>query len=477
MALPDVNLTLRDKALGLATGTSDRLQAKIGTSSAGSAGDILLTADPQAVKDAFGTGPLVEAALLNLRTPSAGPVLLYKAPSSSNGTRSSVTHAGTGTGTVATSGNPLDAFNVVVELLTTGTNLAAATATFRYSLDGGQTWSGAIAVPTGGTYVIPNTGVTLTFTNGGSGTSFVDGDTYSFTTTGPTYSVSDLGTAMDALNARNEDFFLVHVIGAAADAAGSATLAAALQSKLDTMFNAKRYTRGLIELPDVADNLLLTGLAGTVADRVVVVGGYADIVSGLDGSIQKRPFGWAVAARAAAVPPGRDLARKKDGPLAGVRKLYRDERVTGGFDDGRITSARTFIREAGFFISNAKLFSADGSDFRYLQHGRVIDIACSATYGALADFLSDELSTDPKTGKLDEDQARGIEGACEKAMRDRLFTNGKQVDAVACVVDRSVDVISTEKVVAKVRVQPKGYPKTIEVEVAFNNPNLAATTP
>ena len=58
MAIPDVNLTLRDGALGITTATSDRLQAKIGTSSLGDTNDILVTTDQQAVKDAYGTGPV-----------------------------------------------------------------------------------------------------------------------------------------------------------------------------------------------------------------------------------------------------------------------------------------------------------------------------------------------------------------------------------------------------------------------------------
>jgi hypothetical protein len=474
---PDVDLTLRDKALGLGVGTSSRLQAKIGTSSLGTAGDILVTRDQQAVKDAFGTGPLVEAALLALRTPGSGPVLLYKAPSSTPGEAGEVTHTGAGTGSVAVAGDALDAFDVVVEVLTTGANLAAATATFRYSLDGGRTWSGELAVPTGGTYLIPDTGLTLTFANGESGTSFVDGDTYTFSSSGPTYTVNELGTALDALDARPEDFFLVHIIGAAADAAGSASLASSVQTKLDAWFQNKRWARALIELPDVTATLLTAGLASTVADRVVAVGGYADITSGLSGAVQKRPFAWALAARAGAVPAGRDLARKRDGPLSGVTRLYHDERTNRVYNAARISSGRTFIREAGFYVTNAKLLSSDGSDFKYLQHGRILDVACGATYRTLANYLSDEVSVDPKTGLIDEDEARGIEGACEKAMRDALLDGGPQVTAVACVVDRSVDIIATEKLVAKVRVTPKGYPKVIEVEVAFNNPRLNTTTP
>jgi len=84
----------------------------------------------------------------------------------------SVTHTGSGTGTVTPSGTPSLNALVVVKLITGG---ATGAATFQASLDGGATW-GTTTV-TGGAVVLAGTGITLAF----AGT-FTLGDRYSFST-------------------------------------------------------------------------------------------------------------------------------------------------------------------------------------------------------------------------------------------------------------------------------------------------------
>jgi hypothetical protein len=95
---------------------------------------------------------------------------------------SRVRHAGTGLPAVTASGVAAVSAAVVVELLTSGER---GTATFRYSLDGGTTWSTSALVPALGAYVLGATGATLTF---GAG-AYVAGDRYSVTLAIPTMPV------------------------------------------------------------------------------------------------------------------------------------------------------------------------------------------------------------------------------------------------------------------------------------------------
>lgn len=83
-------------------------------------------------------------------------------------------------GTIALTGNPNGSYDIRINILSvvTGTNL-----TFRYSLDGGQAWSGSVA-PTSGSYVLGSTGVTVVFT-GSDVDSFVVGDTFTVATFSP----------------------------------------------------------------------------------------------------------------------------------------------------------------------------------------------------------------------------------------------------------------------------------------------------
>lgn len=86
-----------------------------------------------------------------------------------------------GTGSIGLSGTPTGSYpSVIVQIIGTGEQ---GTATFQYSLNGGATYTGTIAVPASpGAVVLGATGVTVTFNSGpaGAGTSFVAGDTFAF---------------------------------------------------------------------------------------------------------------------------------------------------------------------------------------------------------------------------------------------------------------------------------------------------------
>jgi hypothetical protein len=158
-----------------------------------------------------------------------------------NGSSSAVTQSGAGP-LVTLSGNPLCHYKIKVEILLGG---ARGTATFRYSLDDGYTWSGTIA--TAATYLMYDgsfsTGVTLNFA---TGTNYVLGEIYSATSTGPTVSTTNLGTAMTALRASGHDFDCVIVLtthAGATDADRStawSTYYGAAVTEINAMFSANK---------------------------------------------------------------------------------------------------------------------------------------------------------------------------------------------------------------------------------------------
>ena len=126
------------------------------------------------------------------------------------GYNSAVTESGTSPPDVTLTGDPLAGYRIRVEILTAG---ARGTATFRYSLDNGTTWSGAIL--TAATYLMTEasatTGVTLNFA---TGTSYATDNVYTATCYGPTVSTTNLATAMDALKATAHEFDCVVVLTA-----------------------------------------------------------------------------------------------------------------------------------------------------------------------------------------------------------------------------------------------------------------------
>lgn len=103
--------------------------------------------------------------------------------------RGVVTKAGSGTGSLSTSGTPTAVASVVVKIATAG---ELGTAQFQRSLDGGQTFGASTAVPASGSVALEGTAVTLLFAAGpvGAGTSFALGDEFAFEFSVPTFPVT-----------------------------------------------------------------------------------------------------------------------------------------------------------------------------------------------------------------------------------------------------------------------------------------------
>lgn len=96
-----------------------------------------------------------------------------------------------GTGSITyVSGVPNASYSVVIDILSTG---EPGVGTFRYSVDGGTTYSSTVTLPSSGaTYALGSTGVSIAFSSGpdGAGTSFVLGDSYRFSLAAPNFPVT-----------------------------------------------------------------------------------------------------------------------------------------------------------------------------------------------------------------------------------------------------------------------------------------------
>lgn len=199
MSLPSVSLTALDGALGLTPPAANGLQVKVGVCSSGTANTLYRFNDPKKLVDTLGTGPVVEAAahLLNV---AGGIVYVCKADTDVAGSQGSWTRTGTGPSPgCASTGTPLDGYEVIVLIVRGGTR---GTATFKVSFDGGDTYSPEYATAASITAFASDTGLTLTFATG----TYVAGDTYTSTSTAPGFTTTSLGDALDAMSASTVPF-------------------------------------------------------------------------------------------------------------------------------------------------------------------------------------------------------------------------------------------------------------------------------
>lgn len=480
MAISKITQTIEDGALGLSSGNGIDRHIAIGVASSGPENELEWHTDPVAVKARFGRGPIVDKAVYHLEN-TGGTVGLVRITASVAGSAGSVTvnrgGDGTSTATMTVSGAPNDSYEVIARMAEGGVNLAANTAAFVLSMDGGDTWTAPIAVPVSGVYAIPGTGLTMTWVNGAGPTSFIVGDTFSFDCTAPGFSTSNISDALDAVRAdATARFRLIHLVGAAANAAGTASVAAAVATKMNTEAANYRYTYAVIEAADDTDANLKSAFANFVSERVCVVAGYCELFA--NKSQMKRSAAWPALARRMAQTPNRDLARtapgSQGGALPGVVKLYRDEYLTPGLDDARFTTLRTHPGQPGFHVGNGRTMASLTSDFQLLQFRELMDVACTENYSALFPYLNDDLfDVDTETGFIDEVDARTVDSKTTALIRSAIVTNKWTTDASSRVV-RDNNILSTMTLKTRVRIIPRGYAKHIETEIGFYNPALAA---
>jgi hypothetical protein len=496
MGLPDATLAIQDGALGILPASVDSAHVKIGVCSTGAQNVLQSFSDLATLKSTMGVGPLVQAAGLALTTTVKGrgarPVYVMRVAPTTAGACGAVTKTavGSSTGTVTVAGAAFDAFQVRVLITRTGTLNVGA---FKYSMDGGDTYSTEITIPGGGTYLIPDSNVTLTFVPGGGAVFFEALDVHVFNTTAPEFTTSDLTTTMAALLADSTTWGFIHLVGApqsgndATKSAASATIAAAMATHMSTAEAASRYGFCLMDAPDVAndssgDTALDAAFVNFSNTRVGVGAGYSEQVSAVDGRIYRRPDNWTVAARVACIPVHEQPSRVDSGPVTGIVTQGRDERVREYLDAKRFSTLRTHIGKQGSYITSGRLMAANGSDFQLIPNRRVIDKACTAARAAMLKFLDDDLLVNGTSSTVAAGQP-GAPGtiADSEAIRVENYVRSQvesalqgSVSSVQVVCNRSDAILTTQNLRLTIRVIPKGYARFITATIGLSNPANAA---
>lgn len=486
------SLTIRDGALGAGRPGAGRALLLIGVCSiAVSASAVHAFENPADVVSTLGYGPLAEMAALALSAGAEGrtarPVGCVRVGTTTAGTNTAVTKAGTGTGTVTLAGNPYDRFEGRIRITRAGT---LGVGGFKYSLDGGRSESVEYAIPAGGTFTIPGTNIVATFVPGAGPSYYAVDDTHSWTSTAPTYDTTALATALDVVAADSRQWPLIMVVGPpggaddSAKATAAAALAAAVATKLDAFAAQGQYMRALLEGPDVADGatgsgLVVTALASTVARKCGFVSGFCRVPSQINPRQMRVSSCWPYVARLAAIPFSQDPG---DGGLGGLDGIIGGSLETATtarsvYDGGRVACLQTINGITGYFASNSAMLAPIGSDFEEIPNGRVIDEASRAGRLKLLEYRRRRVRVNPvgsaNAGTIDERDAQQIESAIRSAIERAILDSG-DCSAVRVIVNRSDNILSTKKLRVKLLVTPLGYAKSIEADLSLENPALAA---
>jgi hypothetical protein len=483
MSTPDVLITQLDGALGILPPSAGKMLALCGCSSSGTVATPAAYARISDVQAAFGSGPMVEAAAYAIER-YGKPVILCRATSSTAGTQGTIDVTGVvGTSVVSNGGSPAadDDYEVKV-VITTGGTRGTAGIVYKYSLDGGRTYSQLTALGTDLTITIPNSGgVNFALAAG----TLLAGDTWGERTTAPAPDATALGVGLDALRASNLSWEFVYIATPI-----TAALLSTIDAKLSSMSSIGRYrwALGNTRVPNIGESessyktALDTIFSSLSQKSTSLWAGGTKTLSSISYRQYKRPLALSIAALQANVSEEINIAAIDEGPLPGVsirdangNPDEHDESINPGLDDSRFGTARTWNGVEGVYPTWPRIFAPTGSDFQIIPYRRVMNLFCETVRDYMLHRVAKPIRVDKVTGFILEADALEIESGVLARLRTVLLQKPKASD-VQFVLSRTDNLLSTMTLTGDGRLVPLAYPKFISITLGFNNPALRAVT-
>lgn len=479
MSQPAVTQTELDGQLGILSPATGRLLAVVGVSSSGTVDTPAAYGRTKPLIDAFGKGPLVEAAARHIEL-TGDPVVVVRTGQTTAGSSGSVTFVGTGTSVVTVAGGstPNDDYEIKIKVKTGGT-IGVAGIELQVSYDNGRNYQPAVALLTANTYLIPDAGgVTVNFAAG----TLVAGDTAAFRTTAPAPNATEVGTALEALKNSAQAWELA-LLAFPIDA----TIFDTVETKFAGMVSAKKYRAwvGNARMPNAGESeaTYLSSLTSAFSAKAtkfgeLCAGANKLISSAVSGRKYRRPVSFAVGSLEAGVDHHINIADVNLGPIPGCSIVddngnpdEHNESVNPGLDDQRFTVLRTWEGRQGVYVNRPRLFSSAGSDFDIMPKRRVMNIARAATRAYLETRLNQPILVDKATGFILEEEALEIEAGGRAALAAVLSAKPK-ASAWSLVIARNDIILTTKTLTVTTRIVPLAYVEFIEESIAFENPAL-----
>lgn len=486
MSQPKTSFTLLDGQLA-ALAQGGGILPVLGCSDSGTVDSPTGLARIKDVVATFGGGPMVEDAAYAINTHNLKVLCIRTGDSvagsypNDDAVTSKDKGAGTSTVTVDNVGSEPNGDYEVVIRFTKGGTIGTAGIEYQWSLDGGRTFSAALALGTATAIVVPDSGgVTVDL---GVGT-IIAGYEVSFPTRAPNFNASELGTAMDKLKLSQVAWDLALISGVL-----DATTIATLETKMVGMGAAGKFKTaiGSARLPDPGETIAeydaaVKGVFGAIQSRhIALCAGSMKLSSGVSGRQYRRVVAAGAGPLEASVAAHVNTAAQDVGGIPGA-SIYDqngnptdyDESAYGTLDDGRFYVLRSWEDAEGVYPNIPRIFSAAGSDFRIIPHRRVMNLGLKVVKAYLDRRLSKPLEANPKTGYLLESEILRIEKGATRAA-ESVLRSAPSCSRVRVTLSRDDNVLSGAPVTGSLKIVPLAYPEEFELEAGFENPALSIT--
>ena len=460
--LRDVRHTVTDGLLGLSGDQGEGVHIKIGVSPVKSKGPIIITGTSTAakMKEKLGLSPLADSVMDSCEN-GAGKVICIPAGASAKGT---ITEAESKSeGTCSMTGEPYNVFSGKG-----GLNMAA----FRYTTDGGASWSEDLTVPLSGEYELAGTGLKLTFALD-EGKSFAVGDSFSWTTTAPKMTGPDVLKALDSLKHLNVEAEFVHIVGGMTPELWAA--ASEVQKELAESYHKvfffvlEAYEPEVGEEPEAYVERLKEDRKKVKNYDIQVVAARG-VYTGMDGLTRETNLAGLVCGFYAKTKVHKSIGETavisvQEGKLT-LRPEGIEEHI-GELDESGYLTFRQYDGLAGYYVTNARMMSPEGSDYRYAEDVRVKNKIIRKTRLEALKQLQSEVDLSDIDGDL-KAKAQFIQAPLEN------MVEAGEISAVQVDVPGGQDILKTETLELVIRYVPRGTIREIVIDLGVNNPGAAS---
>lgn len=433
----------------------------------------------------FGAGTLVTADYITASTTAPSQSILPL----------TTTRVAASTCAVTAAGSPEDAYEVRFEVMTGGT-IGVAGIIYRYSLDGGYTYSPLTALGTDVTALLldnpkslESTGITLSFAAG----TLEAGDLVTFLTTAPEWQGSDYAAAVEILKASSLSWSFLHGVGST-----SVATQGTVGTEMTTLAAAQRFTWSMLSARDRSSNeILATWAARLVAlqsafadDRVAVAAGMTRLTCPVTGRQNRRSAAWVAVPRILSKTIETDPARKLDGPLSSDVLLTDTNNMTVEHDayldsslhDARFLTLRSWPDEPGVYVTRGNMMGGPASDYKRIAYRRVMDNASAIFQRMMTQQVENKFrrwsstaKSPYRAGDIYEPDALKIEREFKSALETGLVEQG-QASAVGVTLTRTPVLLAGGgyRLLATVTITGLGYIDEFVGTVGFTDPAMDA---
>lgn len=468
MIFGDVNVTVEDGNLGRTASTGTGIHVKIGASPIESNVPIIITNTMKvaAIQEKLGFSPLADA---NIDSIDGGSKTIINIPVKpvTIGTIGEVVRKGTGTADIQATGEPNNAYDIIVKITVAGgVNEAAMT----ISIDGGNNYGEEVTIPLNAVYAVTGTGITLAFTADAEN-KFVAGDTYSFSTTAPAMSNSDILASVDKLINYNTAFEYVHIVGTT----GKALWASLASVASDFVKIYKKPMFFLLEgrLP-MNEETLDQYVAAMQAERKGLSTQYLQVCLAFgnfyrkDQRTQNINLAGYLTGFYSQAKESQSIGEVKSFPISEAKLL---KLLPAGIEDylealntEHYMTVRRYYGKENYFVTNACVMSSDTSDYQYAEEVRVSNRIVKAVRALALEELQTEIDPDDIEGSMAAIKEQ-LNIAIEDAIQDKIISSGEIIidtDNLNILVEESIDV--------SVTYVPMGHVREMNIQFAVSNP-------